>query len=116
MPTASVRLPPWSSGPDQLSFRDARPLTRGKRCDNHDRARQRLPFLRPPSAPHLRRSRHVAALRELSAGRSAEPAGGLLPPPRVRLRALLPVAVAGVCTSRGDLQRVRVLFIVLGDL
>ena len=76
----------------------------------------RVPLLRRAAAPHVRRPRHVAAVRELRAGRARQRDGAVLPAAREGLRELPARAARGVRHRRGHLQRVRVLLLVLGLL
>ena len=73
-----------------------------------------MPLLRSSAAPHLRRSRHVAAVRELRASRARQRDGAVLPAARQGLRALPARTARGVRVRRGHLHRVRVLLVVLG--
>ena len=81
-----------------------------------DAALPGVPLLRSPAAPHLRRPRHVAAVRELRAGRARQRDGGLLSAAREGLRALPAGAARGVRRRRGHLHGVRLLLVVLGLL
>ena len=79
-------------------------------------AEPQLPLLRRAAAPHLRRPRHVAAVRELRAAGPARGDGALLSAARPDLRALPAGAARGARRAGGDLHGVRVLLLLLGLL
>src|SRR4029453_5575873 len=72
--------------------------------------------LRSSVAPHVRRSRDVAVVRDLSCGLAAEPDGAVLSAACLGLRALFPRPGRGVRTTRGHLRRVPLLLLLLGEL
>ena len=87
-----------------------------RRAIRRGRIAAHVPLLRRAAAPHLRRPRHVAAVRELRAGGARQRDGALLPAARQDLRELPARAARGVRDGRGHLQRIRVLLVLLGLL
>src|SRR5690606_241665 len=79
------------------------------------RAGARVPVLRHAAPLHVRGPREQPAVPERRPARGPQPGGGVLPPPRVRLRALLPRPARRVLGAGGHLLRVR-LFLVVLDL
>src|SRR5256885_5537025 len=75
-----------------------------------------LPLLLGTASPDVRRSGHVAPLRKLLARRGAEPGGAVLPPPRIRVRAVLPRPGGAIREPRGDLHRVRLFLLLFRQL
>src|SRR5438445_6382632 len=79
-------------------------------------APRRVSLLRRAAAAHLRRSRDVAAVRVVSAGRPAERHGALLSPARIRVRSVFPRAAAGIRAAGSPLHGIRLLLVVFAEL
>src|SRR5882672_12853311 len=73
-----------------------------------------MSILRYGPESHVRRPGYVAALRELSHPRAAEPDGAVLPVARLRMRSLLPGPGGRVRRTRAHLRRLCLLLLVLG--
>src|SRR5690606_31781966 len=73
-----------------------------------------LSLLRSRAAADLLRPRHVSACQRLPRPRAALRDGAVLPAPRPRLLALLPGSARRARAPGANLQRIRLLLLVLG--
>src|SRR5580700_5718842 len=72
-----------------------------------------MPFLRRGAQTHLRRSGHVAALRDLPVTPGPQPGRGLLSPSRLCLRAVLPGPAGRIRERREYLRGLPILLVLL---
>src|SRR5258706_1467849 len=74
---------------------------------------RQLPLLRNAAAAHVLRPRHVAAFERLPRSPPVAGDGAFLPAPCVRMRGMQAGATGPVPDARGNLRRLRVLFLLL---
>ena len=94
----------------------ARPGTRSDQAAVGPDRPAGLPLLLGTPPAHVRRSRHVTALRELRSCGAARGDGAVLSAARPGLRAMPAGAARGVRRTGGDLHRIRLLLLLLGLL